>query len=177
MATKSKQTKRTNKTANVSKVPTNVETTPPVKQLTEAEVKEARAKKRALNPQYSHVVSRFKKDLEKFAKHDVKSSLVEGKKWSNGLLKVGDLSVYENEKQLNAGNKFINYVTSAKGWDLLGEDVSLAIGRNKKTGAIGYFKGLQLAQKVVKLIADKKASDYASALGWIIADRKKKAEK
>ena len=157
--------KKTVKTSNNAKKSNN--TRAKVKSVTRILTPEKKAEialKRKLNPQFSHVVSRFYKADINEIKTNFTRSLIESKKRVD-LLKVKELSEIKNKTFIAECVKCINYIVKTNDlYNLFEQSVT-----KNKYGNFQINYNLQLVSKIVKLI-DKNngAITYKKALEQII---------
>ena len=161
MDTKNKQTKVVKNTKN-----TRVKVKSVTKVLT-AKEKKAIALKRKLNPQFSHVVSRYYKDEQKEIKTSFKASLVETNRRAN-LIQDKELTKLQNLTFVKDCKKCINYIAkdSDKALTTLFKN---NVTKHYKTQNFVVSYTLNLVSKIVKLINKNKGnSTYKEALKQII---------
>jgi hypothetical protein len=134
--------------------------------LTE-ETKQKIALKRKLNPQFSHVVSRYYKDEQSEIKTSFKASLIETNRRAN-LIEDKELTKLQNLTFVKDCKKAINYI--AKNSDkTLTKLFSENVTKHYKTQNFVVSYNLNLVSKIVKLI-DKNNGNltYLDALKQII---------
>lgn len=132
--------------------------------------KEANAKKRALNPTVTKLVSDQKRENEAKYKSDAKNILIATKSLLKQI-KDKDLSIYENEELIKKCNTFVNYITNVKNTEKL--DLFLTFAKPTKNGFFTESNFSSIIQKITKISIDKN-KNFEEAIKYFEALRKSK---
>lgn len=128
--------------------------------------KKAKAKeKRLLNPQFSHLVSKAKKQIEKDYKSNAIKVLI-GCKTIIDTIESKDYNLYENQNLISKCKSFVNYVTAKdKKGDFKNDAILSKVLNNVRTTKSGLYNEYyfaQIVQKIVKTSIDKDIDFMAS---------------
>ena len=130
--------------------------------------------KRLLNPQFSHVLSKQKKQNEKDFKGNAKAVFIATKNIV-GTIQESSYNVFENANLIEKCKGFINFVTKTnKSGEIVNVylyDTIINNVRTTKSGFYNEFYFAQLIQKVVKLSIDK-GHDFTTSLNIVIETKK-----
>lgn len=131
------------------------------------ETKQKIALKRKLNPQFSHVVSRYYKDEQNEIKTSFKASLVETNRRAN-LIHDKELTKLQNLTFVKDCKKAINYIAKNNDKELT-KLFSENVTKHYKTQNFVVSYNLNLVSKIVKLIDKNNGKlTYLEALNQII---------
>lgn len=164
-----------NKDIDLVKMTEKVENEPTIIEIWEAycvklDKKEANAKKRALNPTVTKLVSDQKRENEAKYKSDAKNVLI-GTKSLLKQIKEKDLSIYENEELIKKCNTFVNYITNVKNTEKL--NLFLTFAKPTKNGFFTESNFSSIIQKITKISIDKN-KNFDEAINYFEAIRKSK---
>lgn len=128
----------------------------------------AKELKKLANPQFSHLVSKVKKETIKQEKSSLIVTLLSSKKYINILKENLELNDYyfENRAKLDNAIKFVNYVSSPKNAELL--NFFDTIVKKDKYNLYQEYKITQSVQKVAKFVTEKNMT-YNEAINYILA--------
>ena len=128
----------------------------------------AKELKKLANPQFSHLVSKVKKETIKQEKSSLIVTLLNSKKYINILKENLEMNDYyfENRAKLDNAVKFVNYVSNPKNTDLL--NFFDTIVKKDKYNLYQEYKITQAVQKVAKFVTEKNMT-YNDAINYILA--------
>ena len=139
-----------------------------------AKTKDEIKAKRLLNPQFSHVLSKQKKQNIKDYKSNAKAVFI-GTKNIVSTISETSYNIYENANLIEKCKAFINFVTKTnKNGEIVNVylyDTIIKNVRTTKNGDYNEFYFAQLIQKVVKLSIDK-GHDFTTSLNIVIETKK-----
>ena len=149
----------------------NVSIEETVEALRKSEIKRKTQEKKALNPQFSHLVSKQKKENDFLHKSNVLNVFLDCKK-TVSTFKDSSLSEFENVAFIADCKKFINFCTATDKAKALKNEALfndfLSLVKPSKIGLFGEYAIAQKIQSVVK-IANKKGFEYSQAIDYIKA--------